>query len=140
VASREAAIDVLTANLLAHASIKTVLRVDRETSISAQSVPAVLVVDDGAEDIQYKTGGLADVYQTVRLIGVVKDIANLSQSMNALDVVIKTVVAADPTLTGTVAHVTILPQEEKRLNEDDSVAQFTRPVRIFYEASVSGGM
>jgi hypothetical protein len=137
---REAAIEALVTALDAEASIKLVKRVDSETALSSQALPAVLVVDDGGEVIHYKTGGLADVYFSVRLIGVVRDRVNLSQAMNTLDVTIKKAVVADTTLGGAVAHITIEPLEDKSLDDTDSVAKFTRPVRMFYEASVAGGL
>jgi len=137
---REAIIDALVALLEASASIKHVSRVNKEETLSAQQLPAVLVVDDADEEIEWKTGGLADVYFTIRLIGVVMERSDMSQAQNELDVAIKSIIGSNPTVSGTAIHATILPLQSKNLADTDSVATFERPVRMFYEGSVTGGL
>jgi len=120
--------------------VKKVQRSTRTQLLYENGYPAVAVVDTGDSDIQYKTGGLADIYTVVKLVCYVRGRTAMSSRMNELDLAIKKAIAADPTLAGAVAHATIQGDADKDLSGDDDVASFTRPIRLFYEGSYSGGM
>jgi len=135
---RESAIAAVAANLLASPIIKKVIRSDDSQKLAATSLPAVKVVDDASEERLPKSGGYADVYFEIRVIGLVRGI-NQSASMNALDVEIKKIINNDRTLGGKVANVTILPREGTDLDGNETVSEFTRPVQVYYVADESLG-
>ena len=137
---REAAITALAALIDSSPSVNSVKR-DADTDLlSANDFPCVVITDNGAERLEYKTGGMADVYVTLDLAMMVQTGENQSTALNALDVAIKTKIASNQTLSGTVAWVAILPQDSSDTMGDDNFAVRKRKVTIFYEASVSGGM
>jgi hypothetical protein len=65
---------------------------------------------------------------------------NQSAALNALDVAIKAKLLQNPTLSGAVAHVTVMPQVGGDTTGGDGIASRTRQVRIFYDCDVNGGM
>lgn len=135
---RENALAALVTKLKAAAGISSVIRADDKETLARPAYPAVMVVDDGAETRNPTTGGYADVYFVVRLVGRVRG-KNQSTLMNALDAAIKTALAADRTLGGLVANVSIMPRENTALNDNEEDTQFTRPIRVFFVANESLG-
>ena len=136
---REAAITALVTLIGTSSAVK----VTRESSLdllSARDFPAVVLTDNGAEEIEYKTGGLADVYVDVDLDLLVQKSKSQSTALNALDLSVKKVIASDSTLGSTVAHVTIMPQEDGETLGNDNYASRKRKIRIFYEASTASGL
>jgi len=121
-------------------SVRSVRRDSSLDLLSSQDFPCVVLTDNGGEKIDYKTGDMADVYSTIDLELLVQAGVNQSKALNALDLAVKTVIASNPTLTGTVARVTILPQSGGDTQGADNVASRKRQVSIFYEASVTGGL
>lgn len=134
---REAAISALVSLLGSTATVKRDTNTD---ALSAREFPVVVITDNGSEKIEYKTGGLADVYLTLNLDLMVQVGKNQSTALNALDQSIKGVIAANKTLNGTVAHATINPQTTGDTQGSDNIAVRQRQVVIFYEASVIGGL
>lgn len=120
--------------------VKKIQRSNRMQLLYENGYPAIAVIDTGDSDIQYKTGGLADIYTIVKLVCYVRSRTAMSVRMNEFDLAIKKAIAVDPTLAGTVAHATIQGDAEKDLSGDDDVASFTRSVRLFYEGTVTQGM
>lgn len=135
---RESAISAIIANLNASVIIKKVIRADDSQKLAATALPAVKVVDDTQEERLPKSGGYADVYFELRLIGLCRGV-NQSTAMNALDVEIKKIINSDRTLGGLVANVTILARTETDLDGNESVSEFTRPIQVFYVANESLG-
>jgi hypothetical protein len=135
---RENAIAALVTNLKASAAINSVIRLDDKETLARPAYPAVMVVDDGLETRYPLTGGYADVYFIVRLIGRVRG-KEQSSLMNTLDAAINAVVSADRTLGGIVANVTIMPRENTVLDGNEEDTNFTRPVRVYYLANESLG-
>jgi len=135
---RESAIAAIVANLNASSVIQKVIRADDSQKLAATALPAVKVVDDAAEERLPKSGGYADVYFELRLIGLVRCVSQ-STNMNALDKEIKRVINTDRTLGGTVANVTILAREETDLDGNETVSEFTRPVQVYYVANEALG-
>jgi len=135
---RENAIARIVTDIDAIALVKSVVRVNDKERLARPAFPSVMVVDDGVEDRIPRTGGFADVYFTVRLIGVIRG-KNQSTLMNELDTAIKAAMAADRTLGGYVANVTIMPRENTVLDGNEEDSTFVRPVRIYYVATESLG-
>jgi len=102
--------------------------------------PAIQIEDGSTETIEYKTGGLADIYFTAKLSVWVRSRTSMSESMNAVDLAIKKAIATEATLGGLVAHATIQGEVDKDLTGDDDIAKFIRPIRIFYEGQYTEGM
>lgn len=138
VSVRENAIAALVTNLKASAAINSVIRADDKEALARTAYPAVMVVDDGLETRYPLTGGFADVYFIVRLIGRIRG-KNQSSLMNTLDAAINTAISADRTLGGIVANVTIMPRENTILDGNEEDTNFTRPVRVYYLANESLG-
>lgn len=137
---REAAVAALVALLDASANIKTVARETSPDLLSAQAFPVVIVSDNGNEQIDPKTAGYADVRFTIDLEMLVQASGGQSTALNALDDVVKGIVGANPTLSGTVAHARIMPQTGGDTKGDDNIASRTRSIQIFYEATYAGGL
>lgn len=137
---RETVITAFTAIVDAVASVKHVTREDARDILSAAQFPCVVITDNGNERIEYKTGGLADVYISLELEIQVEKSTGQSTSLNAVDTDVKAAIAANPTLTGTVSHVTIRPQNGGDTHGDDNIASRKRVVDIFYEASTASGL
>lgn len=134
---REAALAALEAILKAIVGVTSVHRDMAKDKLSSASLPAILI-PDVTDDIQWKTGGLVDVYLTVDLMVVFKGGAAPSTKANALDLAILAAINADPTLGGTVAHTTPQPIREKDLSRNEADSSFVRPLRLFYEAPAGG--
>ena len=137
---REAAITALAALIATATEVKSVFRDSAPDGISSMSVPCVVLTDNGAEEIERKTGGMADVYVTLDLEIIVDAAKNQSTALNAVDKAVKAKIASNATLSGTVANVSILPQTSGDTSGAENTARRTRQVRIFYEASVASGM
>jgi len=137
---REAAIVALCTLLDANANINKVRRDSDLDQLSAAAMPCVVVTDNGNEVIERKTSGYADVYVTLDLLMVVAKGKNQSTALNTIDTAVKTVIAANPTLSGTVAHATILPQVDGDSAGSDDMAKRMRQVRLFYEATEASGL
>jgi len=115
-----------------------VIRSDDSQKLAATSLPAVKVVDDASEERLPKSGGYADVYFDIRIIGLVRGVSQ-STNMNVLDKEIKRVINTDRTLGGKVANVTILQREGTDLDGNETVSEFTRPIQVYYVANESLG-
>jgi len=135
---RESAIAAIETNLNASPIIKKVIRADDSQKLAATALPAVKIVDDAAEERLPKSGGYADVYFEIRIIGLVRGVSQ-STNMNVLDKEIKRVINTDRTLGGKVANVTILPREGTDLDGNETVSEFIRPVQVYYVANESLG-
>jgi len=135
---REQVISALVALMQGIAQVKQVLTYDDPDRIASTGIPAVMVVDAGEERTP-RTGGLADIYLTVNLRGVVQSTDSAETQANALDRGIKAAIAGDRTLGGLVAHVTVEPRSEIDLTGDEALAIFTRPVRVYYVADEALG-
>jgi len=148
VASREAALASLATLLdtisTANGYTLDVKRVTRQfmaiDEMASTELPAIIIEDDGSEDIIRKTGDFADVSFVVSVIGYVNAAAALSTAMNELDLAIKKAVASDRTLGGTVAHVLIEPQSERSGTQFQPYGWFNRPLKIMYEGRYSEGL
>ena len=130
-------------DVLSGTYIQYALKASRELnldSISAKSIPRVLVSDNGNEQITYKTGGLADIYLTIDLELLVSKATHQSAALNLLDLAVKQAIASNPTLNGLVAHTTIMPQTGGVTTGSDNIAKRTRQIRVLYEATVTGGL
>jgi len=148
VASREAAL-VSLATLLGTIStangytldVKKVTRQFQAVDEMANTeLPALIIDDNGAETIVRKTGDFADVSFDVSVIGYVNAAAQLSTSINELDLAVKKAVASDRTLGGTVAHVLIEPLKDRSGTQFQPYGWFDRPLRIMYEGRYSAGL
>ena len=138
VSVRENAIAALVTNLQASSAINSVIRLNDRETLARPAYPAVMVVDDGLETRYPMSGGFADVYFIVRLIGRVRG-KNQSSLMNSLDSAINSVISANRTLGGVVANVTIMPRENTVLDGNEEDTNFTRPIRVYYLANESLG-
>jgi len=108
--------------------------------ISSVQFPAVIIEDDGVEEIFWKTGGLADVSFEVNIIGYVNQTNGVSTALNLLDDALKKIIFTDLTLGGKVAIIRILPYTERSGSKFAPYGFFERPVRITYEGLTSGGL
>jgi len=113
------------------------------TKVPSVGFPAVLIEDDGPETIQLKSSGFANVSFEVSLIGYVRSKDSISTSLNELDTELKKAIAADPTLGGTVARVTIMPYKDRSGSqfaaEGLPYGYFERPIKIQYEGRAIDG-
>lgn len=147
-ASREAALVALetllktikTANGYALDVNYVTRQFDSYDQLSAGQFPALLIEDDGPEDIQWTTAGGADVYFETRIIGYVNTATTLATAINALDVELKKALYSDETFSGTIMHCTILPLLERSGSALNPYGYFIRPVRIGYRADSSAGL
>ena len=108
--------------------------------ISSQQLPAVLIIDDGPEEIEENTGDVADVSFIVSLIGYVEDHENPSTALNELDVAVKKAVATNETLGGLITLIEIQPYRTRDVSTLPPFAWFDRPVKIYYEGTFSEGL
>lgn len=137
---RELAIQALRDQIALATGVKSTTRETDRDLIPATGMPCVIIPDNGAERIEYKTGGRADVYLTLDLEILTDKPTGQSTSLNALDVAIKRKLGENPTLGGTVAHLTILPQIGGDTPGSDGVASRKRQVRFFYDCLTSEGL
>jgi len=136
---REQVIQALTAMMQAIPIVRQVLIADDPDRISMTGLPAVMVGGRGGETREPRTGGFADVYIDVDLIGLVAAAGDAETKINQLDRELKRAIAADRTLGGLVAHLTIGERTDEDITGNETVARFTRRVRIYYVADESKG-
>lgn len=108
--------------------------------LAATQIPAILIIDDGPEDIIELSGDAADVEFNVSLIAYISDNENPSSALNEIDVAMKKAVAANETLAGLVTLMTVLPYNTRDVSTLPPWAWVDRPVKITYEGSFSAGL
>ena len=108
--------------------------------VSDTQLPAVLIIDDGAETIDEVTSGAADVSFQVSIICYVKDRKNPSTALNLLDANMKKAIYSDLTLAGTVQAVRVLPYLQRDVSSLPPYAFLDRPIEITYEGYHATGL
>ena len=138
---RESIIVALEALLNADAGIKTVFRQFRQLdTISRQQYPCVMIEEDLPETgIARKTSGYADISFQVTLFIAVVDANAVSTALSALDVIVKKVVANNPTMSGTCMSAVIQPEVERIGTLYAPYGLLRRPVSFLYEGHASTG-
>lgn len=136
---REQIIQAFAAMMQAIPAVRQVLIADDPDRISMTGLPAVMVVDRGGEDRVPRAGGFADVYLDIDLVGLVAAAGDAETRINALDREIKRAIALDRTLNGLVAHISIHERTDEDITGDETIARFTRRVRVYYVADETQG-
>ena len=108
--------------------------------LSANQLPAVLILDDGPEEIDENSDDSADVTFQVSLVAYVEDHESPSTALNEIDVAIKKAIASDETLNGTIMLMTVLPYKTRDFSTLPPYAWLDRPVQITYEGSFAAGL
>lgn len=108
--------------------------------VAATSFPVLIIEDDGAEEIDFKTSGFADMQIQVNIIGYVKNKNAVSTKLNQLDAALAKVLHGEQTLAGAVGSVSIEPVEERSGSKFKPYGFFKRPVKLFYEVQLSNGI
>lgn len=132
---REQVIQALAEMMQVIPLVRQVLVADDVDRIAMTGLPAVMVVDRGGETREPRTGGVADVHIEIELIGLVAAAGDAETQINKLDREIKASIAADRTLGGLVAHVMILDRTDEDITGNETLARFTRRVRVYYVAN-----
>jgi len=108
--------------------------------IASTDFPCLIIEDDGTEVIDFKTGGCADIQVEVNVIGYVNNKDQVSTKLNELDAELVKVIYADPTLSGAVAHASIVEIKDRSGSQFNPFGFFVRPIRLFYEVQLSNGL
>jgi len=138
---REDIVVELESVLNSSAAIKTVFRQFRSLdTIAAGQYPCVIIEEDLPEvGFSWKSSGFADIKFQVSLMLAVRDRKTISTSLTALDVAVKKVLAANPTLNGKCIHLTLEPESQRLGTEFAPYGLSIRPISILYEGSAANG-
>lgn len=146
-ADREQSIVSIVNVLKAVPTIKLVTRQFQHFSkLGKSQFPCVIVEDDGNEEIEYKSGGYANITFSINLIGYVSDPKTLSTSLNQLDVLVKKTLGADfLNSTGVMRSAgligfTVKPLVERSGTESNPYGHFIREIELEYEGQLSEGL
>lgn len=130
--------------------METVKAVTREfktiKEISTPMFPTIIIEDDGAEEIDWKSGDFADVMFTVSIIGYVNKAKDVSQALNELDVLLKKALGTDfLSSTGVmrsagISGFRVMPLVERSGSETTPYGFFEREIQLTYESRLSLGL
>lgn len=114
--------------------------------VANNQFPAIIIEDDGKEEIENKSGDFSDVAFTISIIGYVHKTKDLSTALNELDKLTKEALGLD-FLDSTgfmrsagLAGFRILPLVERSGTESAPLAFFEREVELTYEGRLSTGL
>ena len=108
--------------------------------ISDANFPAILIIDDGPEEIFENTGDSADVSFTISLIAYIKDAVNPSTALNLIDQNMKKAVYSDQTFAGTIQATRVQPYQPRDISSLPPYGWIDRPLEITYEGQHSSGL
>ena len=112
-------------------------------TFGVKDFPALIIEDDGSEEIDFKTGGtsgLAGIEAIVNIIGYVSGKNDISTRLNELDAALVKAIHSEQTLGGAVGAIAIEPTTDKSGSKFTPYGFFVRPVRLFYEVQLSSGI
>lgn len=114
--------------------------------ISNKSFPAIIIEDDGREEIEDKSGGFADVEFVISIIGYVNQTKNTSTALNELDKTVKKALGLDfldPTgfmRTAGLSGFRIMPLVERSGTDIAPFGFFEREILLTYEGQLKEGL
>lgn len=109
-------------------------------NIAVTDFPCLIIEDDGAEELDFKTGGFADIQVDINIIGYVNNRDNVSTKLNELDNALTKAIYSNPTLSGAVGHVSIVEIKERSGSQYNPYGFFVRPIKLFYEVQLPNGL
>lgn len=138
---RETVINAFVALLSGITGVKRVTRqFEGIDEIADSSFPCLIVEDDQPEVVNYSTGDAANVTLTLNVIGYVRDNAAVSTAINNLDKALIQQIASDQALGGSVMISHVDSSNERSGSQFQPFGYFSRPVKITYNASYTGGL
>ena len=114
--------------------------------LAVTQFPAIIIEDDGEEDITYKTGDFADISFGVSIIGYIRSMEDPSTKLNELDKLTKKALGVDFLdssgfmMTAGLSGFSILPLVERIGSAIAPLALFERTVQLTYESRLSEGL
>jgi len=121
--------------------VKTVLRIFNPLDTLSSAQFPVVVVEENLPEVgfSWKTGGFADVSFQVSIICAVMDNVNISTGLTNLDVAVKKVLAANPTISGTCFNMKPEAEADRSGTLYAPYGLSVRPVTIEYQGSAANG-
>lgn len=146
-ADRESSIVALTNVLEETEGINFVTREFKTIDeISVKQFPAIIIEDDGAETIEDKSGGFADVAFIVSVIGYIHKTKNPSTALNELDRLTKKALGLDFLdsagfmRSAGMSGFRILPLIERSGTDIAPLGFFERHIELTYEGQLKEGL
>ncbi|MDX8383708.1 MAG: hypothetical protein R8M45_06475 [Ghiorsea sp.] len=137
---REEIIVQLETVLNATAGVSSVFRQFKALdSVSTANFPCVIIEEDMPESAFDYKHGAADIQFKVNLLCAVNTQQALATAINALDLLVKKAVAANPTMNGAATYCRILPETERSGTRFYPYGFVKRPILITYEGLPSAG-
>ena len=114
--------------------------------VSVKQFPAIIIEDDGAEAIDDKSNGFANVAFIVSIIGYIHKTKDPSTALNELDKLTKKALGVDFLdstgfmRTAGMSGFRILPLVERSGTDIAPLGFFERPIELTYEGQLSEGL
>ena len=114
--------------------------------VSTKQFPAILIEDDGKEEIENKSGGFADVAFTISIIGYINKTKDPSTALNELDKLTKKALGLDFLdstgfmRTAGLSGFRILPLVERSGTDIAPLGFFEREIELTYEGQLKEGL